>query len=101
MVILKRFVGFLRDYRIIAISVSFIVGIAALNLVQSIVNDAILPIFRVLISSESIRWEDMILPIGQVNIRIGSFLSAFISLLLVVVLLYIFVDRILHWKPKR
>lgn len=101
MAIFTRFVEFLKEYRVIAISVAFIVGMAALNFVQSIVNDIILPIIRSLFSSSSIKWEDMILSIGSANIRIGSFLSAFFSLLLIIILLYIFVDKILHWKPKK
>jgi len=101
MVMFSKFIEFLKEYRIIAISVAFIVGMAALNLVQSVVNDVILPIIRSLFSSESLRWEDMILPIGSANIRIGSFLSASFSLILVVLFLYIFVDKILRWKPKK
>jgi large conductance mechanosensitive channel len=98
---LERFVGFLKEYRIIAISVAFIVGIAALNFIQSIVNDILLPLLRPFISSESVTWENLVIPIGSANIRIGSFLSAFFSLLLIVILLYIFVDRILRWKPHK
>jgi len=101
MVLFKRFVGFLKEYRIIAISVAFIIGMAALNFIQSLVNDIILPIVRPLIFSSADRWEEIIFPIGSANIRIGSFLSTSISLLLMVIFLYIFVDRILHWKPKR
>jgi len=74
---------------------------AALNFIQSLVNDIILPILRPIISSKIVKWEDMVIPIGLVNIRIGSFLSALISLLLILLFLYIFVDRILHWKPKK
>lgn len=101
MPIFKGFVGFLKEYRIIAISVAFIVGMAALNLVQSIVNDVILLFIRPLISSKVARWEDMVVSVGSANIRMGSFLSAFFSLLLIVLFLYVFVDRVLHWKPKK
>ncbi|MFH2136588.1 MAG: MscL family protein [Patescibacteria group bacterium] len=101
MAVFKRFVEFLKEYRIIAISVAFIVGMAALDLVKSLVEDVILPLIRPLISGESLVWEDIMLPIGPVNIRIGSFLSAFISFLLIIIFLYIFVDKILRWKPKK
>ncbi|MFH1396224.1 MAG: MscL family protein [archaeon] len=101
MAVLKGFKKFVKEYRIIGISIGFIIAIAASNFIQSIINDIILPIIRVLISSESLVWEDMILPIGSVNIRIGSFLSAFLSLLFIILFLYIFIDKILHWKPKK
>jgi len=99
--VFKRFAGFLREYRIIAISVAFIVGMAALNFVQSIVNDIFLPLLRPIISRNTLTWEELVIPIGSANIRIGIFLSTFFSFLLIVLFLYIFVDRILHWKPKK
>lgn len=101
MSVLKGFRNFLRDYRIIALSVAFIVGLAASNLIQSVVNDVLLPILRPLISSGSLRWEEMILPIGPINIRIGSFLSAFLNLFFIILVLYLFIAKILKWKPKR
>lgn len=101
MAVLKGFIGFLKEYRIIAISVAFIVGMAALNFVQSIVNDIILPLMRPLFPSKFAVWEDITIPIGSANIRLGSFLSAFFSLILIVFFLYVFVDKILHWKPKK
>ncbi|MFH1307962.1 MAG: MscL family protein [archaeon] len=101
MILSKNFVRFLKEYRVVAISVAFIISLAALSFIQSIVNDVILPIFRALFARDTLIWEDMILPIGSVNIRIGSFLSAFLSLLLTVILLYIVIDRIIKWKPKR
>ncbi len=96
-----RFITFLKEYRVIAISVAFIAGMAALNFVQSLVNDVILPLLRPLISSESLTWEEMMISLGPANIRIGSFLSATIGLLLVMFFLYITVDKILRWKQQR
>jgi len=96
----KEFKRFLKEYRVIAISVAFIIGIAALNLIQSFIDDIILPILRPLISSETLTWEELIIPIGPANIRIGSFLSSFLSLLFIVIFLYLFIDKLLKWKPK-
>ena len=101
MAVFEGFKKFIKEYRIIGISIGFIVAIAASNFIQSIINDIVLPILRALISSESVKWEDMILPIGSANIRIGSFLSASLILFFIMVFLYILVDRILHWKPKK
>lgn len=101
MTLFNKFFNFIREYRIISISVAFIVGIASLTLIQSVVNDIMLPIIRPFVSSNSLVWEDIIIPIGSVNIRIGSFLSAFISFLLIILFIYIFVDKILRWRPKK
>ncbi|MBW3018154.1 MscL family protein [Candidatus Woesearchaeota archaeon] len=98
--VFKEFKKFLKDFRIIGLSTAFVVGMAASNFIQALINDIALPIIRPLVSG-STRWEDIILPIGSVNLRAGSFLSALLNLFLVVLFLYIFVDRILHWKPKK
>jgi len=98
---LNRFKHFLKEYRIVGISIGFVVAIAASNFFQAIVNDLILPILRPIISSESVVWEDLVLSVGSVNIRIGSLLSATLNLLIILILLYLFFDKLLHWKPKK
>jgi large-conductance mechanosensitive channel len=97
----KSFKHFLKEYRIIGISIGFVVAIAASNFIQSIVNDIVLPLLRPLVSKGSIVWEDMILSLGPVNLRIGSFLSTFFNLLLILLLLYWLIVKVLKWKPKK
>ena len=55
--VLKDFKYFLKEYKIIGISIGFIVAIVASNFIQSLVNDIILPILRPLISRGSVVWE--------------------------------------------
>lgn len=97
----REFTRFLKEYRVIAISVAFIISLAALAFVQSLVNDIILPILRPVLSPESLTWEGMMLVMGPVNLRIGSFLSATLTLIMTVIILYVLIDRILRWKPKK
>lgn len=97
----KNFKAFIKEYRIIGISVAFIIGMAGLGLIQSLVNDIILPLMRPLFSGPFETWEEITFSLGAANIRIGSFLSALFSLTLIVLFLYLFVEKILHWKPKK
>jgi large conductance mechanosensitive channel len=99
--IFKRFRLFLLEYRIIGISIGFIVAIAASNFIQSLVNDVILPMLRPLISKGSTTWEEIILPLGSVNIRIGSFLSTLLNLIFILILLYFIIVKVLKWKPRK
>ena len=101
MIALKKFKEFLREYRIVGISIGFIVAIAASNFIQSLVNDILLPILNPLISNQNIRWEELVLPIGEINIRIGSFLSTLFNLVIILLLLYVLIDKILKWEPKK
>ncbi|MDP3989782.1 MAG: MscL family protein [archaeon] len=83
MAVLKGFKKFLKEYRVIGISIGFVVAIAASNFIQSLINDILLPVLRPLISKSSVVWEDMVLSIGSVNLRIGLFLSTFLNLLVI------------------
>jgi len=54
MAILKGFKKFLKEYRVIGISIGFVVAIAASNFIQSLINDVLLPMLRPLISKSSV-----------------------------------------------
>lgn len=41
---LKEFVDFLKEYKVLALAVAFIIGSALTSLVQSLVNDVLMPI---------------------------------------------------------
>ncbi|MBW3013435.1 MscL family protein [Candidatus Woesearchaeota archaeon] len=101
MTMYKELVKFLKDFRIVAISAAFVVGIAASNFIQSLIKDIVLPILRPLIPITAAKWEEIVIPIGSVNLRAGSFLSALLNLILVVLFLYIFIAKLLKWKPKK
>jgi len=49
MSIIKEFKEFLKEYKVVGLAVAFIMGAAATNLVQSLVNDIIMPVVGVFI----------------------------------------------------
>jgi len=97
---MKAFEEFIKKYRIVSISVAFIISLAASAFIQSLVNDILLPLLRPILSPESLVWEEMTFAVGTVNLRIGSFLSAFLNLSITLAILYLVIDRILKWEPK-
>lgn len=100
MVFFKNFKKFIKEYRIIGVSIGFVVAIAASNFLQSVINDIFLPILRPFVSS-SVMWEDMVFSIGSINIRIGSFLSKFLNLITILLILYLLIVKLMKWKPKK
>jgi large conductance mechanosensitive channel len=61
----KEFFDFLREYKVVSLAIAFIMGGASTSLVNSLVNDVIMPIFQPLMSSE---WREAIFTVGPVKI---------------------------------
>ena len=44
MSMMKEFVGFLKEYKVVALAIAFIIGVAATALIKSLVDKIIMPI---------------------------------------------------------
>ncbi len=65
--ILKDFRDFLKEYKVIGLAVAFIIGVALTALVQSLVNDIIMPIISPLVPGGA--WQEATLTLGPVMLR--------------------------------
>ncbi|MFH1030875.1 MAG: MscL family protein [bacterium] len=90
---LKDFVKFLREYRIIDLGLAFIMGAASTSLVKSLVNDILMPIISPLLFGES--WRNASLTIGPVVIKWGSFLSELINFAILAFVVFIIANKLL------
>jgi large conductance mechanosensitive channel len=79
--ILKEFQEFLKEYKVIGLAVAFIMGAAATTLVQSIVNNVIMPLITPFIPKGS--WETATFSIGPIVIGWGAFLGALINFIII------------------
>lgn len=71
MKIVKEFMEFLNEYKVIGLAVAFIVGGAITQLVQSMVNDVIMPIITFFLPMEG--WKTVTITLGPVTIAWGPF----------------------------
>ncbi|PIU61729.1 large conductance mechanosensitive channel protein MscL [archaeon CG_4_10_14_0_2_um_filter_Archaea_38_6] len=94
----KSFMDFLKEYKIVSLGIAFISGIAVNDLIKSFVNDIVMPVILPLNSYG--QWENIVLSIGVVELRIGSFLSALINFVLLMVIVFIIVN-FLNIKNKK
>ena len=96
---IKEFLEFLKEYKVISFGIAFVMGTASTNLVNSFVKDVLMPIIAPLLSSQA--WETAILKIGPVNIAYGSFLAALLNFIILAFLVFILVKKLLepeNWK---
>lgn len=81
MVMLKEFKEFLKEYRVIPLAIAFIMGVAATALIQSIVNNLIMPLITPFIPGGA--WQTATFSIGLIVIGWGALLAAFINFVII------------------
>ena len=90
--IIKEFKEFLKEYKVLALAIAFIMGIAITALIQSLVNDIIMPIITPFLSGD---WQTATLTIGPVVIKWGSFLSALINFIIIAFVVFMIAKIVL------
>ena len=89
--IIKEFIEFLKEYKVISLALAFVMATASTSMVNSFVKDILLPVVTPLFSSES--WRNAVLRIGSVEIAYGSFLAE--------VLNFIFLGLVVFFIAKK
>ena len=85
--LMQEFKDFLIEYKVIGLAVAFIIGAAATTLVQSLVNDVIMPLIGPLIPGGE--WKDAVLNLGPIAIKWGNFLSAVINFIIIAFVVFL------------
>ena len=81
MAMLKEFNEFLKEYKIVPLAVAFIIGIAATSLIQSIVNNLIMPIVTFFIPGGA--WRNAAVAIGPIILPWGALLNALVYFIII------------------
>lgn len=93
MSLIKEFMDFLKEYKIIALAIAFIMGVAATDLIKSLVENIIMPLITFFIPGGA--WKDSALVIGPIVIKWGAFLSALINFVIIAIVIFIIAKIIL------
>ncbi len=84
---------FLREYNVIALAIAFIIGVAATALVQSFVNNIVMPFIAVIVPGGD--WQKATVALGPVIIGWGPFLSAVIYFVIVALVVFVIAKKLL------
>jgi len=90
---LKEFKEFLNEYKVMALAVAFIIGIAAADLIQSLVNNIIMPVIASFIPGGA--WEEATFSLGPAMIRWGAFVSSVINFLIIALVVFMVARRVM------
>jgi large conductance mechanosensitive channel len=70
---IKEFMEFLREYKVVALAVAFIMGVAATGLIKSLVDNIIMPLITPFIPGEA--WKEVTVNAGPFVFGIGAFVA--------------------------
>ena len=91
--ILNEFKEFLNEYKVIGLAVAFIMGAAATTLVQSLVNNIIMPIITPFVPGGA--WETATFAVGPIMLKWGAFLSSLINFLILAFVVFMIAKFVL------
>ena len=89
----KEFMEFLKEYKIIGLAIAFVIGIASKDLINSLVNNIIMPIITPFIPEGA--WETATFSLGPIVIKWGAFLGAVINFAIIATVVFIIVKKII------
>ena len=78
--IIQEFREFLQEYKVMGLAVAFIMAIAATELVQSLVNNIIMPVVGAFIPGGD--WQAATFALGPVVLGWGAFLAALVNFII-------------------
>jgi large conductance mechanosensitive channel len=90
--IIKEFMDFLKEYKVVGLAVAFIMAVAATALVQSFVNNVIMPIINPLLPKGD--WQTAVLP-GPFPIVWGAFLASVINFVIIAFVIFLIAKMVL------
>jgi large conductance mechanosensitive channel len=89
-----EFRDFLKEYKIVPMAIAFVIGLAAVALVQSIVNNLIMPLITPFIPGGG--WQTAILKLGPIVIGWGALLAAIINFVIIALVVFFIAKAILR-----
>jgi len=90
--LVRDFMDFLKEYKVLALAIAFIIGAAATTLVQSLVNNVIMPVITPFIPGGE--WQQATLKLGPIVIGWGAFLGAVINFIVIALVVYLIAKKV-------
>ena len=97
--LLREFVAFLKEYKVVSLAVAFVVGTASTNLVDSLVRNIILPLATPLQAAET--WDKAVFSFGPVTLTYGAFLDELINFIILALLVFLLARQLLKLEKAQ
>jgi large conductance mechanosensitive channel len=91
--IIKEFKEFLNEYKVMGLAVAFIIGVALTVLVQSLVNNIVMPIVTPFIPGGA--WQTATFTLGPIVIGWGAFLGAVLNFIIIALVVFLIAKKVM------
>lgn len=95
--VIKEFLEFIKEYKIIGLAVAFIMGVASTALVKSLVDNIVMPLITPLLPAGD--WKTAVVQIGPFKMGLGAFLAEVINFVIIAFVIFIIVKIVI--KPEK
>lgn len=95
---IKEFKEFISRGSVIDLAVAVVIGGAFTKIVNSLVDDIIMPIIGVIIGG--INFEHLMITVGTAEIKYGMFIQAIVNFLLIALVIFSIIKSINQFKKK-
>lgn len=89
----KDFLAFLKEYNIINLALAFIMGAASNTVVQSLVDNIIMPWITPFIKED--RWQEAAVQFGPVSLQYGKFAADLLQFLILAFVVFLIAKKVL------
>jgi large conductance mechanosensitive channel len=96
--IIKEFKEFLKEYKIVGLTIGFIMGIVSTALVKSLVDNIIMPLTSPIVPTGS--WQNATINIWKFSIKLGAFVGELINFLIIAFVIFLIVKFIIRTDKK-
>lgn len=90
---IKDFLDFLKEYKVVALAIAFIMGFASTALIKSLVDNIIMPIITPFIPGGA--WKTATFTLGKIVIGWGAFLGEAINFIIIALVVFIIAKKVM------
>ncbi|MDD3175486.1 MAG: MscL family protein [Candidatus Nanoarchaeia archaeon] len=90
---MKEFMDFLKEYKVIALAIAFIMGAAATALIKSLVDNIIMPIITFMIPGGA--WKEATFTMGTIMIKWGAFVGELLNFIIIAFVIFLIAKLIM------
>lgn len=90
---IKEFMEFLKEYKVVALAIAFIMGVAATALIKSLVDNVIMPVITPFIPGGA--WKTATFVLGPINLGWGAFIGELINFLIIAFVVFMIAKKVM------
>jgi large conductance mechanosensitive channel len=90
---IAEFMEFLKEYKVVALAVAFIMGVASTSLIKSLVDNVVMPVITPFIPGGA--WKTATFALGPIVIGWGAFLGEVINFVIIALVVFMVAKKIM------